>query len=149
MRTSVFSVALGAMPFPEAMKWLAARGVTAVELGCGGTPGKAHCDAAALLGDEAALDRFRETLSANHMTIAALSCHGNPVHPDPGLARSDHEDFCNAVLLAEQLGVRCVVGFSGCPGGSALDRTPNWVTCAWPEDYQAILDYQWNSVLIP
>ena len=26
---------------------------------------------------------------------------------------------------------------------------PNWVTCAWPDDYLKILDYQWNEVLIP
>ena len=26
---------------------------------------------------------------------------------------------------------------------------PNWVTCAWPDDYQKILEYQWEQVLIP
>lgn len=149
MQTSVFSVALGTMPFPDAMKWLATRGVSAVELGCGGTPGKAHCDASALIRDDNALDGFRTVLASHHMTIAALSCHGNPVHPDATIAKRDHEDFRDAILLAEQLGVRCVVGFSGCPGGSAMDQTPNWVTCAWPDDFQTILDYQWNTVLIP
>ena len=39
--------------------------------------------------------------------------------------------------------------FSGCPGGSRSDKTPNWVTCPWPEDFTEILDYQWNQVLIP
>ena len=59
------------------------------------------------------------------------------------------QDYQNAVLLAEKLGVKRIVGFSGCPGGSPQDRTPNWVTCAWPDDYQKILDYQWEQVLIP
>jgi sugar phosphate isomerase/epimerase len=39
--------------------------------------------------------------------------------------------------------------FSGCPGGSPEDKTPNWVTCPWPDDFSRILEYQWNEVLIP
>lgn len=65
------------------------------------------------------------------------------------MAESFQQDFQNAVLLAERLGVKRIVGFSGCPGGSPEDRTPNWVTCAWPDDYQKILEYQWEQVLIP
>ena len=53
------------------------------------------------------------------------------------------------MLLAETAGVDTVVTFSGCPGGSAEDKTPNWVTCPWPDDFLGILDYQWNEVLIP
>lgn len=26
---------------------------------------------------------------------------------------------------------------------------PNWVTCAWPNEYRDVLEYQWNEVLIP
>ena len=59
------------------------------------------------------------------------------------------KDFRNAVLLAEKVGVDTVVAFSGCPGGCAEDKTPNWVTCPWPDDFLAILEYQWNEVLIP
>ena len=65
------------------------------------------------------------------------------------MAESFRQDFQNAVLLAEKLGVDTVVTFSGCPGGSPVDRTPNWVTCPWPDDFLGILDYQWNQVLIP
>ena len=75
--------------------------------------------------------------------------HGNAVHPDREVARQFHEDFENAVLLAEKLGVDTVVTFSGCPGGSPEDKTPNWVTCPWPDDFTHILNYQWNEVLIP
>ena len=71
------------------------------------------------------------------------------MHPDKAQARKYEDDFVNAILLAEKLGVDRVVTFSGCPGGSKDDKTPNWVTCAWPQDYPAILDYQWNEVLIP
>jgi len=149
MKLSVFSVVLGSMPFAKAMQWLKDHGVQAVELGCGGAPGKAHCDPAQLLADEQAFDEFQAVLRHTGVTIAALSCHGNPLHPNPATAKMYHDDFVNAILLAEKLGVKRVVGFSGCPGGSPADATPNWVTCAWPEDYPKILDYQWNEVLIP
>lgn len=149
MKLSVFNPVLGDVPFEEAMDYLAQCGVTAVEIGCGGYPGKAHCDPAMLLEDENALEAFARVFKKNGLEIAALSAHGNPVHPDPETAGHYRQDFRNAVLLAERLGVRRVVGFSGCPGGSPEDRTPNWVTCAWPDDYQKVLAYQWDQVLVP
>ena len=81
--------------------------------------------------------------------LAALSCHGNPVHPDKKIAESYDRDFRNACLLAEKVGVDTIITFSGCPGDHPGARYPNWVTCPWPEDFLAILDYQWNEVLIP
>ena len=149
MRLSVFNPILGDRPFGEAMKYLASSGVQAVEIGCGGFPGKAHCDPAVLLHDEVKRAEFQQILADNGLTIAALSVHGNPVHPAKEIAKGFQEDFTGAVLLAEKLGVKRLVAFSGCPGGSPEDKTPNWVTCAWPEDYRRILDYQWNQVLIP
>ena len=149
MKLGVFNPVLAGMSFEDAMKYLADSGVQAVEIGCGGFPGKAHCDPAVLLNDEAALEHFKKVLSDNHLEISALSTHGNPVHPDAEIAKKFRDDFAGAVLLAEKLGVKRIIAFSGCPGGSAEDKTPNWVTCAWPEDFAKILDYQWNEVLIP
>ncbi|WP_304975146.1 sugar phosphate isomerase/epimerase, partial [uncultured Acetatifactor sp.] len=110
---------------------------------------KAHCDAAELLADEGKREKFMETLDKYHLEISALSSHGNMVHPDPAVAESFEKDFDNAILLAEKLHVPVVNTFSGCPGGSKEDRTPNWVTCPWPDDFSQILEYQWNEVLIP
>ena len=149
MKLGVFNPILAGMSFEDAMKYLADSGVQAVEIGCGGFPGKAHCDPAVLLNDEAELEKFKAVLAKNHLEISALSTHGNAVHPDPAVAKQFHDDFVGAVLLAEKLGVKRIITFSGCPGGSAEDKTPNWVTCAWPDDFGRILDYQWNEVLIP
>ena len=52
------------------------------------------------------------------LTISALSCHGNPLHPDAATAQTDDEVFRKTVRLAEQLEVPVVVTFSGCPGDS-------------------------------
>ncbi|HPF88069.1 MAG TPA: sugar phosphate isomerase/epimerase [Candidatus Limiplasma sp.] len=149
MKLSVFGVVLGQQTLDEACDYLEKRGVHAMEVGCGGFPGKAHCDPEVLLHDEGKLKEFSDTFKRHHIEIAALSVHGNPVHPDPQQAKMYHDDFVNAVLLAEKLGVKRIVGFSGCPGGSAQDKTPNWVTCPWPPDFSKILEYQWNEVLIP
>ena len=125
-------------------------GVQAVEIGAGGWPGKEHCDPAALLADKEAFKEFESTLKKHpSLMISALSVHGNAVHPDPAVAKSYDEDFRNCVLLAERLGVDTVNTFSGCPGGAPGDKRPNWATCAWPDEFLEVLDYQWNDVLIP
>ena len=84
-----------------------------------------------------------------HLEIAALSCHGNPVHPDKDKAAEYHRVYVNTCKLAQKLGVETVVTFSGCPGDCPESKRPNWVTCAWPADYSEILEWQWNEVLIP
>ncbi len=149
MTLSVFAVLLQDRSFEEACQYLSSKGVQAVEIGCGGFPGKAHCDAKDFLEHPEKIEKMLETLNKYNLKIAALSTHGNAVHPDKEIARQFHEDFENAVLLAEKMGVDTVVTFSGCPGGSKEDKTPNWVTCPWPDDFSEILNYQWNEVLIP
>lgn len=62
MKLSVFNPVLGDMPFESAMQYLAQCGVDAVEIGCGGYPGKAHCDPALLLEDEGTLSAFKRVL---------------------------------------------------------------------------------------
>ncbi len=149
MKLSVFTVLLGDRPLAEACAYLAKSGVQAVEIGVGGHPGKKHADPKALLADDARLAEFRAAIEGNGLEIAALSCHGNAVHPDPAIAKEAHSDFVDACRLAERLGVSTVVTFGGCPGGCASDRTPNWVTCPWPDDFSQILKYQWDDVLAP
>ena len=149
MKLSVFAVILEDLPLPEACAFLKSQGVDAVEIGCGGYPGKKHCDPQKLLGNKEAKREFLHAITDNGLTLAALSVHGNPVHPDPDLAKSFHTDFVDAVRLAAELGIDRVVTFSGCPGGSAGDHMPNWATCAWPGEFQQVLAYQWDEVLIP
>ena len=149
MKLGVLTNLFGKMSLEEALTKFEALGIEAVEIGCGGYPGKAHCDPKILLNDQKALDEFKATLARHHVELSNLSAHGNPVHPDKKIAKEFHDDFIDAVLLAEKLGVDTVVTFSGCPGGSPEDKTPNWATCPWPHDFLGVLDYQWNEVLIP
>ena len=80
---------------------------------------------------------------------SAPCCHGNPVHPNPETARAYDKTIRDTILLAQRLGLRRINTFSGCPGSDPDAHYPNWVTCPWPEDFQEVLDHQWNQVLIP
>lgn len=149
MKLSVLANLYGKKPLDEALSIISGLGVHTVEIGAGGYPGKDHCDPAVLLADEKKYNEFVNTFKKYNMSICALAAHGNPLHPDKKIAAAFDADFRNAVLLAEKLGVDTVITFSGCPGDSENSKYPNWVTCPWPEDFLAILDWQWNEKLIP
>src|SRR5262249_36969045 len=95
------------------------------------------------------LIEFKNTLAEYGFTISALSCHGNPLHPDADRAKHDQEVSRKTIQLAEKLGVPVVIDFSGCPGDSPNAKWPNWVTCPWPPDDLEILKWQWEEVVAP
>ncbi len=149
MKLSVVSGVLGGMSLDESLKYLSSLGVPQFELGVGGYPGTAHADAKVLCKDKAKRDELVATFKKYDMTISALSVHGNPVHPNPEIAKGFEEDFRAACVLAGQIGVDRIVTFSGCPSSDPDAKQPSWVTCPWPNEYLEVLDYQWNEVLIP
>src|SRR5947209_10446451 len=121
---------------------ISALGLEAVEIGTGGYPGSYHCPVRQLLDDPAQLRAWKKKFEDRNIQVATLSCHGNPVHPDAKVAQRDTETFRSTVLLAERLGVKVIVGFSGCPGGSPTDTTPAWITYRWPSEHAQALDWQ-------
>ena len=149
MKLSVLINLYGNKTLDETLKIMSEQGITTVEVGAGGYPGKAHCNPEELLADDSKLEEFKNTFKKYNISICALAAHGNPLHPDKALAKMYHEDFTNAGLLAEKLGVDTVITFSGCPGDCEESKYPNWVTCAWPDDYLKILDWQWETKVIP
>jgi len=120
-----------------------------LEIGTGGWPGSSHLDVDGLLANKDGAYALRSRLQDAGIAISALSCHGNPVHPKAEIALRDDAVFRKTVRLAEQMEVPVVVTFSGCPGGSAEDVTPNWITTAWPPEYTDALGWQWEERLIP
>jgi sugar phosphate isomerase/epimerase len=149
VKVGVFAVLFAQRPFEEALDYIKQTGCEAVEIGCGGYPGNAHCNPAELLADETKLKAFKEAVDSRGLEISALSCHGNPLHPNTERAKADDEVFRETVQLAAQLGVQNVITFSGCPGDSDNAKYPNWVTCPWPTDYLDILDWQWSQKVGP
>jgi sugar phosphate isomerase/epimerase len=148
MRVGVFTPLLSQLPLPLVLKKLAALHIETVELATGNYVGDAHCKLS-MLDAPGALAEFQKVLSDHGVKISALSCHGNPLHPDKDRARHDREVSRKTILLAEKLGVPLIVDFSGCPGDSPNATAPNWVTCPWPPDYLKVLDWQWNEVVTP
>ena len=128
---------------------ITALGLEAVEIGTGGYPSSPHCPVADLLADPAKARAWKKKFEDRNILVATLSCHGNPVHPDPAIAQRDVETFHRTVLLAERLEVPVIVGFSGCPGGSPTDKMPNWATYRWPPEFDAILKWQWKEKVVP
>lgn len=149
MNLSVMSPVLNQMTLEEALAYLSSLGVDSLELGAGGYPGKAHMDALDYAENPKKIEELKTLLKKYNLKISAIACHGNPIHPNKKLAAEFHNDFVAAMKVAVQLGVDTIIGFSGCPGDCDASQNPNWVTCAWPNEYLDILDYQWNQVLIP
>jgi len=83
-----------------ALDRLAELGLQAVELGTGNYPGSAHCDPDALLAEPRLVDQLRRAVETRGLTISALSCHGNPLHPDPDVASAAHAVWCKTAQLA-------------------------------------------------
>ena len=149
MKVGLVTVPLYDRSLEDMLAYVKGLGVEAVEIGTGGFPGQGHCHREELLADKSKLKAFKDLFKKYDIEISALSTHGNAVHPDKEVAAKFHEDFERTCVLANELEIPMVITFSGCPGGSPEDKTPNWVTCPWPEDFLHILDYQWNDVLIP
>lgn len=149
MKLGVFTTLLSNLPLEEALKYFQSLGIQMVEIGCGNFPGNAHCNPEQLLESEEKRSEFAGLIQKYGMEISALSCHGNPVHPNKEIAERNDRVMRNTVLLAEKLGIHQINAFSGCPGDHAGAKYPNWVTCPWPDDFSEILEWQWNEVLIP
>ena len=149
MKLGVFTTLLSNLSLEESLKYFTSLGIEMVEIGCGGYPGNAHADPEVLLHDEQALSDFKALIKRYNVSISALSCHANPVHPNKEEAAAADKTIRNTILLAEKLGLDQINTFSGCPGDHEGAKYPNWVTCPWPNDFLEILEWQWNEVLIP
>lgn len=150
MKLGLFTPVFGSLNFDElltALKCFPA--IECVELGTGGWPGSSHIPVQDLLANPEQARTFRKRLADANLTISALSCHGNPVHPDTEVAKRDDSTLRDTMRLAEMLEVPVVITFSGCPGGSTQDRTPNWITAVWPPEFSKALEWQWQEQLIP
>ena len=147
MKLGVMGALFGGMKLDEALDYCQKVGLDAIELPAGAYPG----DPWKLSGihkDAKRLRALKQKLAARGLEVHGVAVHGNPVHPDKRIAKAHHEAHRNGVMLAAELGT-VAINFSGCPAGCAADKTPNFVTCPWPDDFAAAADYQWNKVIIP
>ncbi|USK56278.1 sugar phosphate isomerase/epimerase [Cytobacillus solani] len=149
MKLGVFTVLFSDKNVDEMLDYVASMGIEAVELGTGGYPGDAHCKVDELLEDEKKQKDFLEKIAGRGLMISALSCHGNPLHPQKAMAKEANTVFIKTLQLASKLGVPVVNTFSGCPGDHEDAKYPNWPVAPWPNEYQEILKWQWEEKIIP
>jgi len=150
MKLGLFTPVFGGLNAGDMLaKVRALEKVQAIELGTGGWPGHDHIDFDTLVADRAAAEQFRRMVDDAGLSISALSCHGNPLHPDPAIARGYDTVFRKTICLASWMQVPVVVTFSGCPGDSDAARHPNWVTTPWPPEFLDVLNWQWEQKTIP
>ena len=90
MRIGAFTPLLSSLSLEDVFKKLVRLDIRTVELGTGNYPGDPHCKLA-MLDDALALKTFRTKLADNGFSISALSCHGNPLHPNKEIAKKNQE----------------------------------------------------------
>src|SRR5690625_2196623 len=142
MKLGVFAVLFGDKSLEEALDKVKEAGLDAVEIGTRGYPGDSHCNPAELLQDDKKLKQFQQAFEDRNLTISALSCHGNPLHPNSEIADKHHKDFEQTVLLAEKLGVDTIITFSGFHGVSEHSKYLVCVTAALQEDNLEVLEWK-------
>ena len=150
MKLEMLTLLFGNQPLEQTLDFLQSLGVEAVEFGSGAYLTTAYFPTDQLVNDAAAVKRLKKAVADRKLIISALSCHGNPLHPNPKVAKPHHEDFVKSCQLARKLDVQQVNTLSGCPGSDPQGQVPSWITAPLPpEDFYRAWEWQWNEKVIP
>jgi len=147
MKLGVMSACFGEWELKDALAYCKKVGLDAIELPAGAYPGDPW-NLGTILDDATRLADLKQMIADNGLVVQGIAVHGNPVHPDEAIAAEHAAAQRNGVRLAAEFET-VVINFSGCPGGAAGDKTPNFVTCPWPDEFAAAAAYQWDEVIIP
>ena len=147
MQIGMVTDSLGGLSFEAVLDAAAGLGLDCVEFATGNWSTAPHIDIDALIASKAARDRFTAAVRDRGLSISALTCNGNSLHPGES-GRAHDKVVRKTIALAPKLGVDRVILMSGCPGAPG-DKHPNWITVAWPPEATEILEWQWDKVLIP
>ncbi|MDO4615492.1 MAG: sugar phosphate isomerase/epimerase [Lachnospiraceae bacterium] len=147
MHIGVFTDGFNAYDLEDMLSTCERLGITGVELGCANWSQAPHVPVEDLLSGKISPEEYLENFKRHGITIDALNCSGNVLHPVEGEAH--REGMRKTFQIAKLLGVKTVVATSGLPAGGPNDLRPNWVTTHWPPENYDILNYQWNEVAIP
>jgi len=148
MKVGLFTALFAKLSLDEVISKIKPLGIRTVELGTGNYPGDPHVKLD-WLNAPPKIKEFKQKLDDQGITISALSCHGNPLHPNKQFAEKSSETSRKTILLAAKLGVKNVIDFSGCPGDSDHAKYPSWSPTPWPPDYLDLWKWQWEKKVIP
>jgi sugar phosphate isomerase/epimerase len=147
MKIGMITDSLGNLSFDEMLRASAELGLETLEFACGNWSSAPHIDLAAMLDSAATRAEFVAKVHDHGLTIAALNCSGNPLHPGPQ-GKQHRQVTEDTIRLASLMGIDRVVMMSGLPGGPG-DANPNWIITDWPPECADIQRYQWDDCIIP
>jgi sugar phosphate isomerase/epimerase len=129
MQIGVVTEAFGDAPLEDVLAALRDRApsITGLEVASGGYAPTPHCDRSALLADDGARARWLRSIEDHGFDVFALNAWGNPLDPDPAVARAHDRDLRETIRLAAALGVDRVLALAGCPG----DVRPRFAAGGW------------------
>ncbi|WP_241255549.1 sugar phosphate isomerase/epimerase family protein [Candidatus Protofrankia californiensis] len=135
--------------WPEALDLAVRNGITHIEPAGGGHVPTTYLDPHELSANAEALASFAQSVTSRGLTISALGCYGNPLHPDAVRAEAAHSDLVAMCDVASKLGVARITVISGVPSGGPSDRVPNWIIPSIYADFEEVYRWQWEEKLIP
>jgi sugar phosphate isomerase/epimerase len=147
MKIGMITDSLGNLSFDEMLRASAELGLETLEFACGNWSSAPHIDLAAMLDSAATRAEFVAKVRDHGLTVAALNCSGNPLHPGPQ-GKQHRQVTEDTIRLASLMGIDRVVMMSGLPGGPG-DANPNWIITDWPPECADIQRYQWDDCIIP
>jgi sugar phosphate isomerase/epimerase len=149
MKLGAYTAVLHDKPITEALQVLRDLGLTSAEINSGGFLPAPHLPIAEIRASQDARDEYLGQFDAAGITLTALNCNGNPLHPDREVREKHGQDVRDAIELGALLGVKRVVTMSGLPGSDPGARLPSWTVLPWDSAYLDARDYQWNDVALP
>jgi sugar phosphate isomerase/epimerase len=151
MRIGLVTEALIHWTLPEVLAWLLAEvpQVTDLEIGSGAYAPTQHCDMARLLSEVSLRKAWQNDIAERGFRLAALNVWGNPLHPDPDVAKRHDEALRDTITLAAALGVSRVVAMAGCPAGVQGDHTPVFAGGVWLPYLENLHLRQWHDKTMP
>jgi sugar phosphate isomerase/epimerase len=150
-RIGIVTEAMARRPLIEVMDWLVreAPGVTDLEIGSGGYAPPTHCDVSLVLHDAGARKAWLAEIASRGLRVGALNAWGNPLHPDPDVAKKHDSDLRDSIRLAAAIGVNRIVGMAGCPAAARGDRTPHFAAGGWIPYLEGVHETQWAEHVVP
>jgi sugar phosphate isomerase/epimerase len=146
MQLGAYNACLADKTLGEALDIIAGLGLTSVEINSGGFLPPIHLPVDDLRSSEDARQQYLGEFGSRGLTLTALNCNGNPLHPQAGFPHS--KDLLDSIELAALLGVKRLVTMSGTPGGEPGSTVPVWNPLPWWSPFLDVQDHQW-SVAIP
>jgi sugar phosphate isomerase/epimerase len=76
----------------------------------------AYCPHWLAAGDSAGIAAARDAFARHDVVIAEVGAWGHLIHPDPAVARPNRERAAERLALADEVGARCCVDYTGSYG---------------------------------